>query len=320
MQLQTSKIEDLDFIIPVALEKSERNKSDEEYPIRFGISSNAIDRQQERMVTDSIFDQKTIDYHMKEGYVDYDHLSFRGENAFEKAQAFLGKPYDFNWEQRGAERVPCVEANLFRGNPYVDKVLIPAFEQGNGVFGMSIGGRTISKSKPKRDPESGNKVVEIYKIQWIHDAITPLYKAVNPDTFVSKLHKSLEAICHGATCKCDFEDLQVIRSFDGLIVKSDSNNATTEKALTAQEGNTDYVTQTGGGALQPQSLEGDMVKLLRSMLDSAVVEIKMGTLPKKLDVIIDWFVERGIQGDVAKRYGQQVFDAYSTIKSTPLGL
>ena len=305
------ELNELQFNIPVFLEKSTRKKNEENYPIRIGISSSGIDRQKERMSLKSVFDQKAIDYHMAEGYVDYDHMSFRGATPLEKAQSICGKPYDFEWVMKGGEEIPVVECNLFRGNPYVEKAIIPAMEHGNGVFGASIGGRTLQKSKPEFDKKAGAKVSTITKIKWIHDAITPLYKAVNTDTFIENVAKSLATITENAIHREDLRAMQVIDSFSAL-----------EKALTANEGITDYVTTQGGASMQAQSLEGaranigkDIVKLNTDLMNSMVVLVKTGQIVENLDTFIQWFENRGMEHSLAIQYGSAMYNSMPQIKN-----
>ena len=293
------ELKDLDFVIPVTLEKSKRKQTQEEYPIRIGISSERPDKQNERMIVKSVFDVSTINYHMQEGYVDYDHVSFRGKTPLEKAQSICGKPFDFEWIKKSNLDIPVVEVNMFKGNPYTDKVIIPAMESNNGVFGASIGGKTIRKSDAKKEKDN---ISNIYKIRWIHDAITPLYKAVNTDTFLEKIHKSVVGICGGFKEEYSLDDK--IRNFDTL-----------SKAMVANEGVTDYVTTQGGSALQPQSNETNIVKLNWSLMDSMMLSIKLGNVKKSKDEIIDWFKSRGMTSDYAIAYGKETYDSFEVIKS-----
>jgi len=260
------------------------------------------DRQNERMVIDSCFDQETIDYHMKEGYIDYDHVSFRGKTDREKSEAILGKPKDFYWLRTELGNQPIVEGDLFIGNPYVDNVLIPSFEGGNKVFGVSVGGKVLEKSnKKEKDPITGKLVTNIYKILWVHDAITPLYKAVNSNTTIEKIVKSLESICETAIIKSDFNK-NIIQSFTDL-----------QKSLMANEGVTNYATLNSGGALQPQSLEGDGQRYRQMVLNSAIIDIKSERLKRNFDEIYQYLLERKFENLQAQEFARAIFEMYFDI-------
>lgn len=284
-----------DVAIPALLEKSKREKTEENYPVRIGISSESPDKKGDIMVLKSIFTPDEIDYHMKEGYADFDHLSFRGKTPLEKAQAICGKPVDFEWGKHPESGIPMavVEVNLFRGNPYNERAIIPALEHGNGVFSASIGGLTLQKSEDIVDKKSGKKYARITKIRWIHDAITPKYKAVNGDTFLEKITKSLGAICHGAVCRDDIESIHLIKSFDGLV-------EWTEKSFIANDGGTNYAAMSGGAALQPQSLEGDDRMQKVATLDSVVNLLKSGMLNPEMTTVKIYLQDRGFTADLAR--------------------
>ncbi len=174
------------FTFPVSLEKSE--KKNNRIEIRVIASDESLDREKDQVLSKA-FTQEVRDYFLKYGIIDYDHLTIRGKNALEKSTAIIGTPMRFYEERHRGEPVQVIEAFLHVGNPYVDNMIAPALFSGSDRIGASVGGKITSFS---RNQHGGRSVDGILMN---HLAITPTYRAINPNARVEQIgftHASIE--------------------------------------------------------------------------------------------------------------------------------
>ena len=244
---------DLSYSFPATLLKSGEEK-DGRIPITIIPNHPSIDRQKDKIILKA-FDQDCIDGFLFDGVIDYDHQSLLAKSAIERAKAIIGEPERFYIDEKRS--VPVCDGFLFKGNPYVDDVIMPALKAESKVFGASLGGRILQKST-ETDVKTKSNTNVISKISLKHIAITPLQKAVHQKTTVM-LRKSTcahDGSCGNGSCSGKCEDKYELNfdSFD-TFVKSFDDDELIQKALEAGA-QTDSAKITGGQALQEQSLEG----------------------------------------------------------------
>jgi len=271
-----------EFSYPVEmLLKGEPEKNSNRIPIDISASDPTPDKVNDSIVLKA-FDDAREDF-LKEGVIDFDHQTIRGPTKEDQAKAIIGQPEELDTKSGKV----IVSGFLFKGNPYVDNSIYPALKAGSRVFGASVGGRILRKSL-EWDEKSARKVNRITRIALNHIAVTPAYKAVHPNTSIT-LAKSLE------------EDggLLMFDSF-GEFAKSfttvKEGTEAVEKAMMAGV-ETDSAAIRGGQALQPESLEGDVLKHVWGDL---LEDIKNGNLKPSHNAVVGWLVNRGLSSERAK--------------------
>jgi hypothetical protein len=225
--------------------KSSKSQDDKKYYISIIPNSPTKDTVNDLIELKAFEDKDCVNNFIKTGYLDYDHISVLGKDDFSKAQAIIGQPESLYVDRD--KNVPVCEGFLFKGNPYVDNILIPALESGSSVFGASVGGKALIKSS-EYDNKTNSKLNRISKILLRHVAICPLQKAVNQDTSVMR------------------------KSDDGTLIFEDYNEF--YKSMNASVMTTDVSNMFGGQALQKQSLEGsdNLVNLIWQMVDLKILD------------------------------------------------
>jgi len=236
----------INYNYPATLIKSGK-ESNGRIPIEIVPSQPSIDRVNDKIVLKAFEDAR--DSFLDEGIIDYDHQSVLGKSKLEKAQAIIGEPEDLYINLN--KKIPICKAALFKGNVYVDTVIMPALENDGKVFGASVGGKVLRKSF-ETDPETKKEINKISKILLKHIAITPRQNAVHPETSV-KLLKSFGE---------DFE--LILDNFDGFL-KSFSDKDFLAKTLMAGSA-TNISNMSGGQVIQKQSLEGVNYGKIKSAL------------------------------------------------------
>lgn len=231
---------DLNYSFSATLVKS-GDETSTQIPITIIPNQPTKDRQNDKIVLKA-FDEDCINGFLHDGVIDYDHISLLGKTALEKAEAIIGQPESFFVDEKRG--VPVCNGFLFRGNKYVDNVILPALMANSKVFGASLGGRILQKSM-ETDPKEKTRINTITKISLKHIAITPLQKAVHQGTIV-KLRKSEDDTVEGADLHFD--------DFD-MFIKSVNDEDLLQKALIAGTAS-DIAQMSGGQVLQSQSLEG----------------------------------------------------------------
>ncbi len=216
--------------------------------------------------------------YIEDGIIDYDHVSVRGKTAIEKAEAIVGEPTDLTIDTG----LPVCTGFLFRGNPYVEKSILPALKSGSKVFGASVGGQILKKSEDF-DPETKQKVNRISKISLNHLALTPLSKAVSGRTSI-ELAKSLA----GDVGLIEFASFGEMSEW----LSSEEDGDALDKALVAGAG-TDVATIQGGQVLQSQSLEGVAERDKAAWVD-LVHAMATKSVEPRYDSIVGYLSNRGL--------------------------
>lgn len=260
------------FVQPMMMTKAGDEKAGR-IPVRIEASAPTPDREEE-LITLKAYDDDTVNEFLRQGIIDYDHKSFLGGTNLEKAQAIIGQPERFEIENKK----PVVYGYLFKGNPYVDGSILPALAAGSKVFGASWGGRKLLKAK-EFVKEFDRECTVIKKVSLNHLAVCPFHKAVHQGTSVT-LQKSLE--------ESSFESYQDF-------AKSYATGMALAKTLEAGA-QTDVAAISGGQALQAQSLEGGVKKLLFD----AMASMRKG-LVKGYDGLVLHFIKSGVGVGDAER-------------------
>ena len=232
-------------------------------------------------ITLKAFDENCRTGFLKDGIIDYDHLSYRSKDPLIKAQAVIGQPLDL-YITKG---IPYCDAFLFEKNPYVMKSILPALEAESTVFGASVGGSVLKSSL--KDPMNKSGGNNINKVNLKHIAVCPLQNAVHPGTAVM-LRKSLSN---------DEEETFSFNNFNDLM-KSLDNEDLLEKALSAGSA-TAIGDMSGGQVLQGQSLEGSIKKQIPNIKIKAVMpfvleSIANGTLKGGYDTFKSRLGKKGL--------------------------
>lgn len=274
---------DQEYTFPAEIELVKgKSDSDPRLPVSIVASTPIPDKVNDVIVLKA-FDGARESF-LKEGVLDYDHGSIRSRTDEEKAKAIIGQPEELDTKSGKA----VVSGFLFKGNPIVRDSILPALQADSRVYGASVGGRILRKSF-EWDDTAKRKVNKISKISLNHIAITPLYKSVAKGTSLT-LAKNLD----------EDEGLLQFDSFESFaksFAKESEEDTDLDKAMVAGEGVTDYSTATGGAALQPQSLEED---LLRLVFDDFLKDVRSGALKPSLHSILGWLSLRGFTPEKAQ--------------------
>jgi hypothetical protein len=260
------------FRYSALLAKSGKTKSGR-VPITIVPNKPTEDRQNDTIVLKAFEDCR--EEFLKEGVIDWDHISVLGKSALEKSQAIIGAPEDLYV----SDHLPYCDAYLFEKNPYVHDVLMPALEAETTVFGASVGGKVLQKSS-STDVKTNTKHSTITRIKLKHIAICPLQKAVHPGTSIS-LRKSGES------------EEYVFNGFNEL-VKSFNDEEYLIKTMIANEGVTDSAQLSGGASLQNQSLEGVNYKLIKKAMPIVLLAVSSGQLSGNYDSIKKKLMKTGL--------------------------
>ena len=255
-------------------------------PITIIPSSPTKDRVNDKILLKA-FDDSCIKSYLNDGIIDYDHLSFLGETPEIRARAIIGEPENFFIDKK--RNVPVCEGFLFKGNPFVDDSIMPALEAKSKVFGASLGGKVLLKSSGI-DPNTQSKLNTISKISLKHIAITPLQKAVHQGTSV-RLRKSADS---------SPDEMDLIFSTFEDFVKSFEDGEYLQKALEAGAA-TDMVAMTGGQILQNQSLEGDALHRIKTVLPFIIEAIISGLVSGRYEDFVRYLTARGLSPEEADR-------------------
>lgn len=221
------------------LEKADHSTNEMVIPVRMIANRLKLDRENQELLPQA-FDSSTVNNFLENGIIDWFHKSRLGKSDKEKADAVLGKPTDFRWE----EGLPVVYGDLTRAHPIVRDSIAPHLEAGNDVFGASVGGGAIKRNKIY-DPVLHKAKEQISKIYWDHIAIAPSAYIVSLGSKVSL------AKARNGEVFLEFD------TFNGFILQNDlvGDDAKVNKALEVDPGN-DTALFTGADALIRQSLDG----------------------------------------------------------------
>lgn len=237
----------MNFTAPAELIKSETRVDGQKIHILIKASDESLDAENDNILSEA-FTPEVRAFMLEKGVIDYDHITVRGANALEKATAIIGTPTEFYQELVKGRPVQFIRGFLHRGNPFVDSTIAPGLESGSDRWGASIGGKMLSWNKNEQGGKRANKI-------WMnHIAITPAFKAVNPNTAV-----------------------QILKSKDGEEIHQFASMNSLLKALEAGS-QTDSAQITGAQAIQPQSLEQKPVVLTitKDILQSVINDIVEG--------------------------------------------
>ena len=237
----------MNFTAPAELVKSETRVDGQKIHILIKASDESLDAENDNILSEA-FTPEVRAFMLEKGVIDYDHITVRGANALEKATAIIGTPTEFYQELVKGRPVQFIRGFLHRGNPFVDSTIAPGLESGSDRWGASIGGKMLAWNKNEQGGKRANKI-------WMnHIAITPAFKAVNPNTAV-----------------------QILKSKDGDEIHQFASMNSLLKALEAGS-QTDSAQITGAQALQPQSLEQKPATLTitKDILQSIINDIVDG--------------------------------------------
>jgi len=214
-------------------------------PVRMIANRLITDRDNEEILPEA-FNKGTVENFLKNGIIDWHHQSVLGKSQAEKAQAILGRPSNFEWE----DGMPVVYANLTKSHPIVRDAIAPHLEADNPVFGSSVGGN-VRKARRVWDSASNSVKRQISEIAWDHLAIAGRPYVICPGTEVKMIKANTEP-----SIWVTFSDIGTFEN-DYDITTRESELI---KALTVGA-DTDSATYTGVDAFRKQSLEGDIKKL-----------------------------------------------------------
>lgn len=243
--------------------------------VRMVANSLKADKEND-IITREAFNDKTVKEFVENGIIDWHHQSVLGRTQEERAQAVLGKPYDFKWE----DNKPVVYGTLTKTHPIVKDAILPHLEAGQNVFGASVGGNIvkattiIDNNKPKK---------KILEINWTHLAIAPLPYVISYETSVSivKAYGTQDVMIQ-------YSDLSAFRNNINII----ENEQQIRKAIMAGVA-TDTTQIRGGQALQSQSLEGAQERN-RQIAIQIIMGIADGTIEPTEDGIYNYLDRIGV--------------------------
>jgi len=213
-------------------------------PVRMVANRLITDRDNEEILPEA-FNKGTVENFVKNGIIDWHHQSVLGKSQADKAQAILGRPSNFEWE----DGLPVVYANLTKSHPIVRDAILPHLEADNAVFGSSVGGN-VRKARRVWDSASNSVKRQISEIAWDHLAIAGRPYVICPGTEVRMIKAAEPSIWVAFSDVGTFENDYNVTTRETELIK----------ALTVGVG-TDSASYTGVDAMRKQSLEGDLKKL-----------------------------------------------------------
>jgi len=143
--------------------------------------ANKLDLDKENQeILPKAFNKSTISTFLSEGIIDWHHQSVMGKTNEDRANAILGKPYDFKWE----DKLPVVYAHLTKNHPIVKNSILPHLEADQAVFGASVGG-SVKKADRVWDESGQGMKEQISAIHWDHLAVCGRPYAISGGTEVS---------------------------------------------------------------------------------------------------------------------------------------
>lgn len=246
------------------LEKATNAKEDEKtIPIRMIANKLDIDKENQQILPQA-FNKATIDNFLQFGLVDWHHMSVTGKTAEERAHAIIGKPYDFQWENK----LPVVYAKLTKAHPIVKNSILPHLEAGQKVFGASVGGN-IKKARNVIDESLNRHKEQILAIEWEHIAIAASPSVVSSGSEVTLIKAKNSEIKEPLI---RFADVSAFEEESDLCLRGDE----IRKALEIGAG-TDSATLVGADALRRQSKQKKDYDFT-SFLKKAVAGIQNDTI------------------------------------------
>lgn len=223
------------------LEKAANAKeTDKLVPIRMVANRLDVDKENQQILPQA-FNKSTVGKFLKHGIIDWHHVSVTGKTPEQRAQAIIGKPYDFKWE----DDLPVVYGYLTKAHPIVRDSILPHLEADQKVFGASIGGN-IKKARNVLDPGQHRPKEQILEIDWEHISVAASPYVISSGSEVTmvkaKGSEQPEPIIK-------FTDITALEQDFDLTCMSGEE---IRKALTVGAG-TDISTLTGVDALRQQS-------------------------------------------------------------------
>lgn len=131
------------------------------------------DRERQRLAK-SAFSPEAVNYFLNNGVVEFWHESKQAPTKRERAEATIGAPYDFKWE----DGKPAVYNRIAKGMDVVQKFVMPHLESETNAIGCSVGGNVLQKAPDGKDGEV------ITRIFWDHLALAPRSSVMCPGTSV----------------------------------------------------------------------------------------------------------------------------------------
>lgn len=220
------------------LEKAQNAAEDDKTtPIRMIANRLKLDKENQQILPQA-FNKATVDKFIKYGIIDWHHGSVMGRTPEQRAQAILGKPYDFQWE----DSLPVVYGRLTKAHPIVRNAILPHLEAGQNVFGASIGG-SVRKARNVLDPITKQQRSQIMEIEWEHIALaaSPYVISAGSEVSLVKADGMDEPVMH-------FSDIAAFETDYSLCF----SDVTVRKALEMGAG-TDIAQLVGADALRVQS-------------------------------------------------------------------
>jgi len=240
--------------------------------------ANSLKKDKENdVILPQAFSKETVDYFLKNGIIDWNHMSMIGSTMEERARSILGKPEKFNWE----DNKPVVYGYLTKTHPVVKESILPHLEADQKVFGASIGG-FIKKSKIVFDKETNQNKRLIYEIEWNHIAIAPLPYAISSETQVEIVKSK------------GLDSNLIVKYPDILYFFNDFYNdklISLKKALEVGY-ETDSMKIMNGDALRIQSIDNNVNEYM-PIVYNLIDLISTGIIEPKAEKIIDYLEKNG---------------------------
>lgn len=257
------------------LEKASNAKeTDKTIPIRMVANKLQLDKEGQQILPQA-FNKATVDRFLSDGYIDWHHVSVTGKTPEERANAIIGKPYDFQWENN----VPVVYGNLTKAHPIVKNSIMPHLDADQKVFGASVGGN-VEKARNVIDSDLNSPKEQILAINWEHIAIAASSHVISSGSEVS-LVKAKNSDSKEPCIK--FADISAFEDDHDLCMRGDE----IRKALEVGAG-TDSATLTGMDALRQQSKQKkgyDFTQLLKTVA-AGIRDDTIGGTEKGLKVFL----------------------------------
>ncbi len=155
------------------------HENDKTFPIRMIANRLKLDKENQQILPQA-FSKATVENFISHGIIDWHHQSVTGKTPEQRAQAIIGKPYDFQWEGG----LPVVYGNLTKAHPIVRDSIIPHLEAEQAVFAASVGGN-VKKARNVLDPDRNLPKEQILEIDWEHIAVAAAPYVISPGSEVT---------------------------------------------------------------------------------------------------------------------------------------
>jgi hypothetical protein len=281
---------DFRFFVPIAIEKGGDGKDD----VRevFGVASTEdLDLDQEVVSASGL--KKSLDYFLRHGRIDYDHLS--------KAQPkyIIGEPLSAHFDEKNRFHL---RGRLYKGQEIADQVW-GLLKAGCTRLGWSVGGKVLKKAL-QFDKGLSKFVPRVTEALINHVAITPHPKNVNTFATASAYGAFMKSLATGTT-------LGTIVNLGGRdFIIADREEF--EKAVaTTGGGPAGGTTPLGTNPVIPQSLESD-IKVFKRFIRSKDFSHDANASRR-------WFKSQGIKPEMADAFAAYIAKNHGRIAAVKRG-